>query len=80
MAILRFRTTEVEENSTFPKVEFAQAVLEALTGRDLDPIEATYTTEYVLVGHGFHQSIYVRTERNLRTNNITVTREKGGVA
>lgn len=80
MAILRFRTTEVEESSTIPKVPFAQAVLEALTGRDLDPVEVIYTTEQMPVGHGFHQSIHVRAERNLRTDVVTVTREKGGVA
>lgn len=75
-----FRTTEIQPQSTERKVPFAQAVLEALTGRDLDPVEVTYTTEQVPVGRGYHQSIHVRTERNLRTNSVTVTREKGGVA
>ncbi|TXH46238.1 MAG: hypothetical protein E6Q97_29950 [Desulfurellales bacterium] len=80
MAIIRFRTTEVQPQSTAQPVPFAQAVLEALTGRDLDPVEVAYTSESVPVGRGYHQSILVRTERNLRTNSVTVTREKGGVA
>lgn len=74
------RTTEIQPQSTERKISFAQAVLEALTGRDLDPVEVTYNAEFVPVGRGYHQSVSVRTERNLRTNSVVVTREKGGVA
>lgn len=71
-----------EENRSLPakNVPLAQAILEALTGRDLDPIEVTYTTESVHVGRGYHQSIHVRSQHNLRTGATTVERTPGGVA
>lgn len=75
-----FRISEENRSSCAKKVPLVQAILETLTGRNLDPVEVTYTTESVHVGHGYHQSIHVRSQRNLRSGVTTVDRTKGGVA
>lgn len=58
----------------------AQAVLEQLTGRNLDPRRVTYSSEREPVGWGYHQSIYVTVEENLRTGDKQTTRTRGNVA
>ena len=57
-----------------------QAILERATGRNLDPVEVTYSNRQQHVGWGYHQTIHVREERNLRTSDTVTTETKGGVA
>lgn len=57
-----------------------QAVLEQLTGRNLDPRRTTYTNEQLPVGRGYHQTIYVERHENLRTGDVVVVKERGNIA
>ena len=57
----------------------AQAVLEQITGRNLDPIKVTYSNTVVPVGKGYFQTITTRMEENLRTGKIITTNEAGNI-
>lgn len=59
-----------------------QSLLEGVTGRNLDPVRITHSAKYIPVPNHpeYNQSIYVRTVENLRTGEIRIYKEKGGVA
>ena len=67
-------------NSTCKDKSVTQAFLERVTGRNLDPVETTYSSRTQPVGWGYHQSIYVEKTTNLRTGDTVTTETKGGVA
>lgn len=67
-------------NSSYQDKSVMQAILERVTGRNLDPVEVTYSYRTQPVGRGYHQSIYVETTTNLRTGDKVTTETKGGVA
>lgn len=56
-----------------------QAVLEQVTGRNLDPRRTTYSSEREPVGRGYHQTIYVERHENLRTGDVVITKERGNI-
>lgn len=65
--------------SIVPGKSLVQAVLERATGRDLDPVEVTYSNRSEHIGKGYYQTVITRSERNLRTGRRVATEERGAI-